>query len=46
MTQRQVDEVYNSRYALHGRTVQLLCGHEDTEEEDSIQRAMRKKASI
>jgi hypothetical protein len=44
--QSQVEEVYNSRYALHGRTVQLLCGHEDTEQEDSIQRAMRKRARI
>jgi hypothetical protein len=44
--QSQVDEVYNSRYALHGPTVQLLCGHEVTEQEDSIQRAIRKRARI
>jgi hAT family C-terminal dimerisation region len=44
--QSQVDEVYISRYALHGRTVQLLSGHEHIEHEDSIQRAMRKRARI
>jgi hypothetical protein len=41
----QVEDVYNSRYALHGRKI-ILSGRNGAEDEDSIQRAMKKRACV
>jgi hAT family C-terminal dimerisation region len=41
----QVEDVYNSRYALHGRKI-ILSGRNGAEEEASIQRAMKKRACV